>query len=142
LAPIVDNAGGASSVTYNGAGTLILGAGTTSGTQSITDDSSTFTNDFVVNSGTVSVKKEINPNNSGGGLPLLSSPLGSRAVARKVIVNSGAILSFDIGNELGGGYSTSIPPYPLMTFVVNQGGTLRATTSNRTHCNGILFTSA
>src|SRR5882724_5691013 len=130
---ITNNPAGASSVTYDGTGTLILGndAGNTT-----TDNSSTFTGDFVINSGIVSLQKAVNLNSSGSGKTLISSPLGNRAVARNVIVNNGAILSFDdaaTGNELGDGFSLATPPYPLLTIVVNKGALLRAvSTKNRT----------
>lgn len=125
--PIIDNPAGISTVTYNGIGTLILGNKSGSTT---TDNSSTFTNNLVINSGVVSVQKGVNVN---AGATANSSPLGSRSVARNVIVNNGAILSFDLSNETGrGGGSGPGPLFPQMTLVVNKGGIIRATTGNRT----------
>jgi autotransporter-associated beta strand protein len=131
LASIQDNSAGPSSVTYNGPGTLVLGA---SGAQAW-DNSSTFSGNFTINGGTVSVLKSVNDASLGQpGIPV-SSPLGNRLVSRSVIVNDGAILSFDgtAGNELGRGQGiTGSGYYPILTTVVNKGGVLRATISNRT----------
>ncbi|HZF02352.1 MAG TPA: autotransporter-associated beta strand repeat-containing protein, partial [Methylomirabilota bacterium] len=130
---ITNNPAGASSVTYNGLGTLTLGAGTTSGVNSTTENSSSFTGDFVINSGIVSVKKEVSLNSLGAGQNLTTSALGSPAVARNVIINNGAILSIDISNPFGpGATSKSNPGYPQFTIVVNNGGMFRTTTGNAT----------
>jgi fibronectin-binding autotransporter adhesin len=111
-------------VTYNGTGKLVLGvlAANTA------DNSSTFNGNFVVNQGTVSVLKSVNLNST----TQVTSPLGARTNAnRSVIIDSGAILSFDSssGNETGRGGG---PTFEQWTNIVNQGGLLRATVGNRT----------
>lgn len=124
--PIADSLSGASALTYNGidGGVLTLDPNSASTTS---DNANTFTGNVVINSGTVSVQKQVNINATSG---IASSPLGNRTIAgRTVTVNGGAILSFDIGNELGRGAG---PTFPQMTLVANKGGTIRATTSNRT----------
>jgi beta-galactosidase len=124
--PIADNPVGTSSLTYNGiaGGTLTLNPNSSSSTS---DNASTFTGNVVINSGIVSLQKQVNINATTG---VTSSPLGNRILSgRTITINAGAGLSFDVGNELGRGAG---PTFPQMTIVVNSGGTVRSTASNRT----------
>ena len=84
--------------------------------------SNTFTGNVVINGGIVSVAS---PDNNASPA---SSGLGDPQVAgRTITINNGGMLSVDAGNAFGSG--TTLEPF---SFVVNQGGVLRATAANST----------
>ncbi len=106
---ISDNAGGASSLTYSGTGTLAL------------NSQNTLTGVVTVNSGTL---------NAAGG----NSANGAVGSASSVVINSGGSVLAVSDNNFTGGVSSA-----NKTIRINAGGTLKSTASNTNHLNAIVL---
>ena len=100
---IANNTGGASALTYNGAGNLTLSG------------ANTFTGNVTINSGTLTANKSAGTTGTGGALG------NANSTSRTVVVNSGGILDFILGNVMGQpGTTKNTTPTP----VVVNGGTM------------------